>query len=112
MFYYFYFETLSPSTVHTGLEPMTLLLQVFYFFFLLFETVFCYVAQAGLEIEISLLRLSEWWDYRYKPLHLFIFFIAATVTFSMLEVSSCIQSFTDIRSIKNINISHKHNFLL
>jgi hypothetical protein len=45
---------------------------------LFFERVlYSYATQAGLELEILLLQLLEWWDHRHAPPHsgLFIYLI-------------------------------------
>jgi hypothetical protein len=46
-------------------SPQCMLLLVVWFFF---ETMFCYVAQAGLEVRILLPQPPKCWDYGCVPL--------------------------------------------
>lgn len=38
----------------------------FFFSFILFETGFCYLTQAGLKLLVFQRQPPEWWDYLFK----------------------------------------------
>jgi hypothetical protein len=64
------------------------MLSGFHFLSCWFETVFCYVTQAGLELTILLLQPPKCWDYRppfhvEKVLYLFIYLFVLVLGFEL-----------------------------